>query len=78
MSPAEADRRINLSRRTLSRYVQMTAAGVDPAQGTLNLAQDEIAVLAGIVEDHPGQTERLAALVFDWLSFRDGIRAKLY
>lgn len=78
MTPAEADQRIILSRQTLSRYVQMVAAGVDPMPGTLMLVHDEIAILEAIAEDHPGKAAKLVRLVGEWVKFREELRARLH
>lgn len=78
MTPSEADERIILSRSTLVRYIQLTSAGVDPMPGTLALVHDEIAILEGIGERHPGKVAKLIKLVSDWVAFREGLKAKLH
>ena len=78
MTPAEADRRIILSRQTLHRYVQMVAGGVDPMPGTMMLVTEEIAVLEALGEEHPGKVAKLVALVGEWVAFREGLRSRLH
>lgn len=78
MTPAEADRRIVLSRHTLTRYVHMVTAGIDPMPGTLVLVHDEIAILEDIGEEHPGKVAKLLSLVSEWVAFRDRLKAKLH
>lgn len=78
MTAAAADKRILLSRQTLARYVGMTSAGVDPLPGTIALVHDEIAILEGIAEEHPGKAAKLVVLVTEWVRFREGLKAKLH
>jgi hypothetical protein len=77
MNPTEADQHIILSRQTLSRYVQMAAAGQLPyADG--KLFNNEIALLELLAEQHPEKAQKLANLVSEWVAFREGLRAKLH
>lgn len=78
MTPAEADDRIILSRSTLARYIRLTSAGVDPMPGTLVLVHDEIVILEGIGEQHPGKVAKLIKLVSEWVTFREGLKARLH
>lgn len=78
MTPAEADQRIILSRRTLSSYVAMASAGDGPSPLDLTLIHDEILLLEAIAEDHPGKAAKLAALVSEWVKFRERMRSTLH
>lgn len=78
MTSEEVDRRIVLSRLTLSLYVAVTAKGVDALPDALTLVRDEIAVLQGIAEEHPEEMARLTALAGDWTAFLEGMRARLH
>jgi hypothetical protein len=78
MAAEEADNRIILSRRTLSGYVAMASAGDGPSPLDLTLIHDEILLLEGIAEEHPGKAAKLIALVSEWVTFREGMKAKLH
>jgi hypothetical protein len=78
MTPAEADQRIILSRQTLHAYVAMASSGEGPSPLDLTLIADEILLLQGIAEEHPGKAAKLTALVSEWVRFREGIVGKLH
>jgi hypothetical protein len=78
MTAEEADDRIILSRRTLYDYMAMAALGEGPDPLNLTLIHDEIMLLEGIAEEHPGKTDKLVNLVSQWVKLRDGLRAKMH
>jgi hypothetical protein len=78
MTPEEADQRIILSRRTLAGYVAMASVGAGPGPLDLTLIADEIALLDGIAEEHPGKAAKLANLISEWLAFQQRMRGKLH
>jgi hypothetical protein len=78
MTPAEADQRIILSRRTLASYVAMASAGDGPSPLDLTLIEDEIALLEAMAEEHPGKAAKLAALAGEWVAFRGRMRGKMH
>jgi len=78
MTPAEADQRIILSRRTLHDYASLAAVGVQPGPLDSVLISDEIVLLDSIAEDHPSKAAKIAQLVSQWVAFQDGMRAKLH
>lgn len=77
MSPAEADQRIILSRRTLFRYGEMTRAGQWPV-ADLHIMADEIALLEQIALDHPVKANKLYGLAESWGALADAVRGKLH
>jgi hypothetical protein len=78
MTPAEADQRIILSRRTLSGYVAMASVGDGPSPLDLALIHDEIRLLEGLAEEHPGKATKLANLAGEWAAFGKRMRGKLH
>lgn len=78
MTPAQADQRIILSRRTLAGYVAMASVGEGPSPLDLTLIADEIALLDGIAEEHPGKAAKLANLISEWLAFQHRMRGRLH
>ena len=78
MTPAEADQRIILSRRTLSGFVAMASVGDGPSALDLSLICDEIQLLEGMAEEHPGKAAKLAKLAGEWVAFRERMRSKLH
>lgn len=79
MTPAEADRRIILSRRTLRRYAAMASAGEGPAplELTLKLITNEVLLLEAMAEEHPGKASKLVELVTWWNAFGARVTGKL-
>jgi hypothetical protein len=78
MTPADADQRIILSRHTLKRFYQLSAAGQKVSAENIQLVEDEINLLDDIAKEHPGKVSKLLALVGEWIEFRDSIRATLH
>ncbi len=78
MTSDEAEQRIQLSRRTLTRYSAMAAAGEWPSADNFPHIQEEIRILEEIGEEHPGKVTKLVRLVSEWVAFRDSMRSKLH
>ncbi len=76
MTPAEADARIILSRKTLHRYADMTRAGRWPI-ADLQIMADEIALLEQIAVQHPAKAEKVFLLAEGWGAMADAVRGKL-
>lgn len=77
MSPAEADRRILLSRQSLNRYAAMTRAGTWPV-GDLTLMTVELSVLERIADAHPDKAQKAYNLGESWLAMIEAVRGKLH
>lgn len=73
MTPADADQRIILSRHTLKRFYQLSAAGQRVPAESISLIEDEINLLDSIAKEHPGKVNKLLVLVGEWVRFRDGV-----
>ncbi|WP_323015508.1 hypothetical protein [Devosia sp.] len=76
MTPAEADQRIILSRRTLFKYKAMIAGGELPVWD-MGLMHDELDLLERIADSHPTKTEKIRALGEEWLRMMAAIQARL-
>lgn len=77
MTPSEADSRIVLSRKTLSRYAEMTRAGLWPL-GDLPLMLQEVAKLEEIAELHPGKARMLDSLLEGWRAMIEALRGRMH
>lgn len=69
MTPAEADRRIMLSRTTLAKYRTLPDGPTGPTEDMLALVGSEVDLLGAIAAEHPGKAEKIAALVAGWRAF---------
>lgn len=78
MTPAQADQRIILSRRTLASYVSMATVGDGPSPLDLTLIADEILLLEEIAGKHRSKAGKLANLVGEWVAFLARMRSKLH
>lgn len=77
MTPAEADNRIILSRRTLGAYIRgIQETGVYPVND-LVLVRAEILLLESIAAEHPAKALKLIELVTWWKAFEANVRGKL-
>jgi hypothetical protein len=73
MTPAEADARIIKSRQTLAVYIRMVAAGMK-LDADLGMMDAELGVLVDISHAHPGEAEKIAALVEQWRDLMEKVR----
>ena len=76
MTPAEADRRIILSRQTLARYLRMVRAGQYPVND-IKLMTDEMDLLKRIAYKVEGKWDKCERLAMKWKALLDTIRPKL-
>lgn len=76
MTPAEADNRIILSRKTLHRYAEMTRAGLWPV-GDIPLMRQEVTKLEEIAAGHGGKAAKLESLIEGWKAMIDAVRGRL-
>ena len=76
MTPAEADKRIILSRKTLHRYAEMTRAGLWPV-GDLPLMRQEVTKLEEIAAAHDVKAAKLDSLIDGWKAMIDAVRGRL-
>lgn len=77
MTPAEADKRVIISRKTLHRYAEMTRAGLWPL-ADLPLMQQEVAKLEEIAELHQGKALKLNSLVEGWRAMIEALRGRMH
>ncbi|NGP19153.1 hypothetical protein [Devosia aurantiaca] len=77
MTPAEADQRIILSRRTISTYMAMINRGDLPNQATMMMISEEVEILEGLAMAHPGKAVKIARLLEKWQDLISAMRAKL-
>lgn len=64
------------SRQTGARYFEMVRADQWPV-ADLPLFRDEIMILEGIAEEHPGKAAKLESLISAWKTLLVGVSAKL-
>lgn len=77
MTPRDADQRIILSRKTIGIYMAMIERGDFPNVTTMQLLNEEIAILEGIAEEHPGKALKIESLIEKWRKLISVMRAKL-
>lgn len=75
MTPAEADKRIVLSRHTLAGL--LAVGGTDRLEDLIRMVGEEIVILEGIAEQHPGKAAKLVTLVTEWIAYREGLKARM-
>jgi hypothetical protein len=75
MKASEADQRIILSRHTLAGYIAV--GGTGRLDDLMRMIGEEIAILEGVAEDHPGKADKLAALVMEWIAYRERLKARM-
>lgn len=78
MTPAEADKRIILSRQSLVVYERMVAAGEMPIAAALDMIFQEVGLLEDLALAHPVKAEKLMRLTIEWTKLHEMLRAKLH